>query len=71
VQVSKLQRSVGNQRRNWQHCVTSDISSRYDIGVTEELQIKKMTRKAASGSKRKKQKAGLNKSILDVGECLL
>jgi len=50
-QVSKLQRKVGNQRKNWQHQVTSDITSRYDIGVTEELQVKNMTRKAKKGSK--------------------
>ncbi len=66
-EVSKLQRKVGNQRKNWQHQVTSDIARRYDIGVTEELNVKGMTRKAKKGSKRKKQKAGLNKSILDVG----
>ncbi|MEO1373199.1 MAG: transposase [Cyanobacteria bacterium J06635_10] len=66
-QVSKLQRKVGNQRKNWHHHVSSDIASRHDIGVTEELRVKPMTRKAKKGSKRKKQKAGLNKSILDVG----
>lgn len=66
-QVSKLQRKVGNQRKNWQHQITSYIASRYDIGVTEELKVKNMTRKAKKGSKCKKQKAGLNKSILDVG----
>lgn len=66
-QVSKLQRKVGNQRKNWQHQITSDIASRYDIGVTEELKVKNMIRKAKKGSKRKKQKAGLNKSVLDVG----
>ncbi|MBE9226233.1 transposase [Phormidium sp. LEGE 05292] len=66
-QISKLQRKVSNQRSNWQHKVTSDIASRYDIGVTEQLNTKGMTRKAKKGSKRKKQKAGLNKSILSVG----
>lgn len=66
-QVSKLQASIANQRKNWQHKVTSDIASRHDIGVTEELNTKGMTRKAKKGSKRKKQKVGLNKSILSVG----
>ena len=65
--LSKLQRKVANQRRDWQHKVTSDIASRHDIGVTEKLNTKGMTRKAKAGSKRKKQKAGLNKSILGVG----
>ncbi|MBW4607422.1 MAG: transposase [Hassallia sp. WJT32-NPBG1] len=58
---------AGTQRRDWQHKVTSEIASRYDIGVTEHLNTKGMTRKAKKGSKRKKQKAGLNKSILSVG----
>ena len=79
--VAKLQRKAGNQRKDWQHKVTSDLASRYDIGVTEKLETKRMTKKAkkvAAGagtqvpgkeaaSKRKKQKAGLNKSILSVG----
>ena len=65
--VSKLQRKVGLQRKDWQHKVTSDLASRYDIGVTEKLNTKGMTRKARKGSKRKKQKSGLNKSILSVG----
>lgn len=64
---SQLKRKVGNQRSDWQHKVTSDLASRYDIGVTEKLNTKGMTRKAKKESKRKKQKAGLNKSILDVG----
>lgn len=66
-QISRLQRKVANQRKDWQHKVTSDIASHYDIGVTEQLNTKGMTRKAKKGSKRKKQKAGLNKSILSVG----
>jgi putative transposase len=65
--VSRLQRKVALQRKNWQHQVTTEIASRYDIVVTEKLETKKMTRKAKKGSKRKRQKAGLNKSILDVG----
>lgn len=65
--VAHLQRKAGSQRRDWQHKVTSEIASRYDIGVTEQLNTKGMTKKAKKGSKRKKQKAGLNKSILSVG----
>ena len=66
-QISQQQRKVANQRRDWQHRVTSDIARRYDIGVTEKLNTKSLTRKAKKDSKRKKQKAGLNKSILSVG----
>ncbi len=65
--ISKWQTKVTNQRRDWQHKVTSEIASRHDIGVTEALNTRAMTKKAKKGSKRKKQKAGLNKSILSVG----
>ncbi|NEQ17809.1 MAG: transposase [Moorea sp. SIO3E2] len=64
---SQLKIKAGLQRKDWQHKVTSDLASRYDIGVTEKLNTKGLTRKAKKGSKRKKQKAGLNKAILDVG----
>lgn len=64
--VSQLQRKCANQRKNWQHKITSEIASRYDIGVTEKLNVRGMTRKAKT-SKGRKQKAGLNKSILSVG----
>ena len=74
-QISKLQRKVANQRQDWQHKVTSDIASRHDNslrhgfanGVTEQLNTKGMTRQGKKGSFGKKQKAGLNKSILSVG----
>lgn len=46
--------------------MTTDIASCYDIVVTEKLNVKGMTRKAKTG-KRSKQKAGLNRSVLDVG----
>ncbi|WP_413172934.1 RNA-guided endonuclease InsQ/TnpB family protein [Anabaena azotica] len=64
--VSKLCRQVANSRQNWVHQVTTQIISGNSMVVTEELEVKKMTSKAKTG-KRKKQKAGLNKSILDVG----
>jgi putative transposase len=44
-----------------QHKVTSDIACCYDIGATEQLNSKGMTRKGG------RRKAGLNKSILSVG----
>jgi putative transposase len=62
---SKLKAKVARQRRDWQHKVTSDLACRYDIGVTEKLSTKAMTRMAKG--KGQKQKAGLNKSILSVG----
>lgn len=64
--VGKIIRKVGNQRQNWVHQVATEIASCNSLVATEKLEVKNMTRKAKKG-KRKKQKAGLNKSILDVG----
>jgi putative transposase len=64
--VSKLTRKVANQRQNWVHQVATEIVSGNSFVATEKLEVKNMTSKAKKG-KRKKQKTGLNKSILDVG----
>ena len=72
--VSKLNRKVANQRQNFVHQETTRIISGNSTVVTEKLEVKKMSAKAKRGDalslskgKRKRQKAGLNKSILDVG----
>lgn len=65
--VSRLQRKVGSQRQNWVHQTATQIVSCNSMVATEKLNIKNMTRKAKSGSKRKRQKTGLNRSMLDVG----
>lgn len=83
LKVSKLTRQVGNQRQNWVHEVAIEIVSCNSFIATEKLEVKNMTSKAKKATqcglggfpheqlrqegKRKKQKAGLNKSILDVG----
>ena len=67
ARLAKLKRKVANKRQNWVHHQAVDIVSRNSLIATEKLQIKNMTRKAKKGSKRKKQKTGLNRSILDVG----
>ena len=66
AKVSLLIARVANQRQNWVHQVAVEIISSNSFIATEKLEVKNMTRKAKKG-KRKKQKAGLNKSILDVG----
>jgi putative transposase len=66
LKVSKLTRTVANRRQNWVHQVATDITRGNSLVTTEKLGVKNMTRKAKKG-KRKRQKAGLNKSILDVG----
>jgi putative transposase len=65
--VSKLQRKVARQREDWQHKVTSNIVSGNSLIAGEQLSVKNMTRKAKKSSKRKAQKAGLNRSMLEVG----
>ena len=81
--VSKLQRKLARQREDWQHKVTSNIVSVNSLIAGEQLSVKNMTRKARKrrigsevsselcatrqGSKRKAQKAGLNRSMLEVG----
>jgi putative transposase len=64
--VSKLQRKVTRQREDWLHKTTSNIVSGNSLIAGEQLNVKGMTASAKKG-KRKKQKAGLNRSILEVG----
>lgn len=70
AKISKVTRKVANQRSNWVHQVASDIVRCNSFIATEKLEVSQITRKAKKG-KRKKQKTGLNKSILDVGFGLL
>jgi len=63
-QVSELQRKVARQRENWLHQTTSSIVSSNSLVAGEQLNVRGMTRK---GKTKKRQKAGLNRSMLDVG----
>ena len=81
--VSKLQRKVTRHRVDWLHQTTSNIVSGNSLVGGEQLNVKGMTGKTKkrtsllSGSasrrtrartgKRTRQKAGLNRSILEVG----
>jgi putative transposase len=66
-QVSQLTRKVGRKRDDWAHKISANIVSGNSLVCTEKLNIKGMTRKPKKGSKRKRQKTGLNRSLLDVG----
>lgn len=68
--VSKLQRKVASQRQNWVHQVAAQIVSSNSMAATEKLSLQGMTAIAKKG-KCKRQKTGLNRSILDVGMGLL
>ena len=63
--VAKIQLSVARQRQDWQHKVSTQIVSCNSLVATEKLNLKGMTRK--SKGRRKRQKSGLNRSLLDVG----
>ena len=63
--VSKIQSKVARQRQDWQHKVATEIVSSNSLVATEKLNIKNLTRK--SKGKRKAQKTGLNRNLLDVG----
>ena len=71
-QISKVKRKVANQRHDWSHKVAAQIVSSNSLVATEKLtpkvpplaSLKGMTRKGKG--KRKRQKAGLNRSLLDV-----
>ncbi|WP_414530499.1 RNA-guided endonuclease InsQ/TnpB family protein [Nodularia chucula] len=65
--VAKIQSKVARQRQDWQHKVSTQIVSCNSLVATEKLNLKGMTRKSKKGSKRKRQKTGLNRSLLDVG----
>ena len=68
--VYSLQRKVANQRQNWVHQVSTQIVSSNSMVATEKLNLKGMTASAKKG-KRKRQKTGLNRSVLDVGMGML
>ncbi len=64
--VSKLQNKVANRRQDWVHKVAAQITRDNSLVATETLQVKNMTAQAKKG-KTKRQKTGLNRSIIDVG----
>lgn len=65
-QIAKLKRQVANRRQDWIHKVAAEIVSDNSLVATEKLNVKNMTASAKTINGRK-QKAGLNRSILDVG----
>jgi putative transposase len=69
--LSSTHYRVGCIRRDFQHKTTTDIARKTHAAVVENLSVKGMTA-AARGSvekpgKRVRQKAGLNRAVLDIG----
>ena len=67
LRISHLKRQQKHIRHDWVHQTAAQIVSDNSLVATEKLNLKRMTRKAKKGSKRKQQKTGLNRSILSVG----
>ena len=65
--IAKVHQTIANRRQDWADQVAAQIVSCNSMVATEQLSLKNMTRKALKGSKRKRQKTGLNRNILDVG----
>jgi putative transposase len=70
LRVAKLHARVRNARNDFQHQITHQLVKRFALIATEDLQVKNMTGSAngtaAKPGKNVRQKAGLNRSILDT-----
>ena len=69
--VAAIQARQGPIRKDWHHRVTRDLGNRFGTVVLEQLDIKSMTASAkgtlANPGSMVRQKAGLNRSILNQG----
>ena len=73
--LSVNRRKAANKRHDAHHKLSAEIADEYALVATEKLQIKNMTR-SAKGTEEKpgkmvKQKAGLNREILDTAPASL
>ena len=71
AKVQKVHTCIANARKDFLHKTTTTISKNHALVCIEDLQVRNMSRSAKGNSeqhgKRVKQKAGLNRSILDQG----
>jgi len=71
LKVAKIHSKIANIRKDYQHKATTEISKNHAMIVCEALKVKNMSKSAKGNNdnhgKMVKQKAGLNKSILDEG----
>ena len=58
---------VANRRADWAHKIAAQIVDSHSLVATEKLNLLGMTSRAKKGSKQRRQKRGLNRSVLDVG----
>ncbi len=71
TKVQKVHTCIANARKDFLHKTTTTISQNHALVCIEDLQVRNMSRSSKGNSeqhgKRVKQKAGLNRSILDQG----
>ena len=71
AKVQKVHSQIANARKDFLHKTTTAISQNHALVCIEDLQVRNMSRSSKGNSeqhgKRVKQKAGLNKAILDQG----
>ena len=69
--VAKCHQKIANLRQDWLHKLTTEIANDAAAVVLEDLKVRNMTASAAGTAeqpgKQVRQKAGLNRSILDQG----
>jgi putative transposase len=75
ARLAKCHATIAHQRRDWLHKVTSTIADEAAIVILEDLRTRQMTASAKGSVENPgsniRQKAGLNRSILDQGWYLL
>ncbi|MET8327234.1 transposase [Streptomyces sp. NPDC005181] len=69
AQIAKLKTREANRRRNFTHQLTTDLAKKHGFVGIEDLRVTNMTASAKGAAKQPgrnvRQKAGLNRSILD------
>ena len=70
ARLGALHRRIARQRSDWLHKLTSDLASRHPVIAIEDLQVAALSASARGTAgrpgKNVRQKAGLNRSILDA-----
>ena len=71
AKVQKIHSRIANARKDFLHKTTTAISQNHALVCVEDLQVRNMSKSSKGNSekhgKRVKQKAGLNRAILDQG----
>ncbi|WP_171616406.1 RNA-guided endonuclease TnpB family protein [Roseicella sp. DB1501] len=71
LRVAKIHARIARCRKDFLHKLSHDIASNYGLVALEKLEVRNMTRSAkgtkTKPGKRVRQKAGMNRSILDQG----